>query len=112
MKTVLEKKRKKKKRKFVNKENKDFRNKNGFGEEKKKEKEKRESGRNMSDLSIGHSHLIMCDDTLLCLSCVGTPYYVITIMPTDNDDLWLSHVIRYNPWTMTIRPSVNYILPA
>ena len=43
------------------------------GEEKKKQKRKRkESGGNMSDLNIGHSHLIVCDDTL---SCVMTSCY-------------------------------------
>ena len=31
----------------------------------------------LSDLSIGHSHPIMCEDTLSCLSCVMTPYHVI-----------------------------------
>ena len=66
----------------------------------------------MSDLSIGHSHPIMCEDTLSCLSYVGTPYHVITIMPTDNDDLWLSHVMAYKPMTMTTRPSVEYTLPS
>ena len=65
----------------------------------------------MSDLSIGLSHPIMCEDTLSCLSYVGTPYHVITIMSTDNDDLQLSCVMAYNPITMTTRPSVNYILP-
>ena len=43
------------------------------GEEKKKQKRKRkESGGNMSDLNIGYSHLIVCDDTL---SCVMTSCY-------------------------------------
>ena len=65
----------------------------------------------MSDLSIGHSHLIMCEDALSCLSYVGTPYHVITIMSNDNDDLWLSHVMAYKPMTMTTRPSVEYTLP-
>ena len=65
----------------------------------------------MSDLSIGHSHPIMCEDTLSCLSYVVTPYHVITIMSTDNDDLWLSHVMAYKPMTMTTRPSVEYTLP-
>ena len=82
--------------------------------EKKRKKEKKnekESRGNLSDLSIGHSHPIMCEDTLSCLSYVVTPYHVITIMSTDNDDLWLSCVMAYNPIVMTTRPSVNYILP-
>ena len=56
--------------------------------------------------------LIICsEDTLSCLSYVGTPYHVITIMSTDSDDLWLSCVMAYNPIVMTTRPSVKYILP-